>query len=125
MATTVTIDKYQDVLDSRDILDRIGDLEQWAEDGPEDVSDGEREELVILKALAEEASVSPGWQYGESLIRDSYFREYAEQLADDIGAVPDDAKWPLTHIDWEAAARELQADYFPVDFDGVTYWIRN
>jgi antirestriction protein len=125
MATTTIIDKYQDVLDSRDILDRIEDLETWAKDSPEDVSDGEREELAILKALAEEASASPDWPYGETLIRDSYFREYAEQLADDIGAVPDDAKWPLTHIDWEAAARELQYDYFPVDFDGVMYWIRN
>ena len=125
MAVTVAVDKYQDILDSRDIIARITELEQWAEESPEDVSDGEREELVILTALVEEASGSPDWEYGETLIRDSYFREYAKQLADDIGAVPDDTRWPLTHIDWEAAARELRYDYFAVDFDGVTYWIRN
>lgn len=38
-------------------------------------------------------------------------REFAEQLADDLGAVPDDAQWPLNHIDWDSAARELSMDY--------------
>lgn len=27
-------------------------------------------------------------------------------------------------VDWERAARELQMDYTPVEFDGVTYWVR-
>jgi hypothetical protein len=30
----------------------------------------------------------------------------------------------MSCIDWDQAARELQVDYFDVDFDGVTYWIR-
>lgn len=85
------------------------------------------EELAALKALAEEAESSPDWIYGEVLIRDSYFREYAEQLADDIGAVncKHANDWPLRHIDWERAAEELKADYFSVDYDGVEYWIRS
>lgn len=62
--------------------------------------------------------------HGESLIRDSYFEEYAEQLADDIGAIDRNAKWPVNCIDWEKAARELQYDYTEVDFDGEAYWIR-
>lgn len=37
----------------------------------------------------------------------------------------DDASWPNTCIDWDEAARELQYDYFTVEFDGITYWIRS
>lgn len=82
-------------------------------------------ELATLKALAEEASgYAADWRYGETLIRDSYFRDYAMELADDIGAVPRDLAWPVNCIDWDQAARELQMDYSAVDFDGVTYWVR-
>ena len=82
-------------------------------------------ELATLIALQEEAEpYVADWSYGETLIRDSYFQEYAEQLADDIGAINSNATWPNNCIDWERAARELQHDYTSVDFDGVTYWIR-
>lgn len=85
----------------------------------------ESEELAALEKLAEDASnYAADWGYGETLIRDSYFEEYAQQLAEDIGAINADATWPNNCIDWECAARELQSDYTAVDFDGVTYWIR-
>jgi hypothetical protein len=120
MMTTPT--KYDDTIDSRDILARIDELEGWAYDGS--ASEEDRVELAILQALASEASCSPDWLYGEALIRDSYFREYAMDLADDIGAILDELRWPTNCIDWDRAAQELQTDYFDVDFDGVTYWIR-
>jgi hypothetical protein len=58
------------------------------------------------------------------MIRDSYFKEYAQEFAEDIGAINKNASWPNTCIDWDQAARELQMDYTSVNFDGVTYWIR-
>jgi len=59
-----------------------------------------------------------------TFIRDSYFTEYAEELAEDIGAISKDSPWPACHIDWEAAASALQQDYTSGEFDGVTYWAR-
>lgn len=84
-----------------------------------------KDELKLLTDLAEEGdSASSEWNDGAQLIRDSYFVEYAEQLADDIGAIDKNAGWPLAHIDWKAAAEALQSDYTSVEFDGVTYWVR-
>lgn len=37
--------------------------------------------------------------------------EFAQNLADDLGLVPDDLSWPCSCIDWERAARELLQDY--------------
>lgn len=134
------ISNLDDIINSRDVIARIEELEEDRTDAgdPEgmessadvaaalsawDADNGA--ELAALKALAEEAEgYAADWRYGETLIRDSYFETYAQELADDIGAIPDDVAWPLTCIDWEAAARELQQDYTSVDFDGVTYWIR-
>lgn len=39
-------------------------------------------------------------------------RDYAENLAEELGAIPEDSAWPLNCIDWEQAARELPMDYW-------------
>lgn len=121
------INNSMDIIDSRDVIARIDELEseiESAEEDGEEPDDEMVEELEVLKALADEAGDSPDWPYGEALIRDSYFEDYAQELAEDIGAIDRGASWPNNCIDWEWAARELQHDYIAVDFDGVTYWIR-
>jgi hypothetical protein len=125
------ISNSADILDSRDVIKRIAELESdrdsfepedgetWPEAFPEEAA-----ELEALEALAKEGEGSADWNHGETLSRDSYFEDYARELADDIGAIKSDAGWPNSFIDWKAAAEALQVDYFNVDFDGVTYWIR-
>lgn len=81
-------------------------------------------ELVALLELAEQGELFSEWPDGMTLIRDSYFRDYAEQLAEDIGAIDPNAGWPLFYIDWERAADALRMDYSSIEFDGVTYWAR-
>lgn len=127
---TRPITKYDDVIDSRDIIDRISTLAEEAESLAEDgqvPDDDEVDELAALKAFAEECEgYLADWHHGESLIRDSYFEEYAEELAYDVGAIRRDEhySWPLSCINWRQAARELQQDYTSFEFDGVTYWAR-
>ena len=74
--------------------------------------------------MADEAEGYSDWLHGATLIRDSYFKTYAQQFADDIGAVNSEAGWPNSCIDWEQAADELQMDYTAIEFDGVTDWVR-
>jgi hypothetical protein len=113
------ITNAEDIIDSRDVIARIEYLES------EDELDGwDQDELNALKELQLEAEqYSPDWVYGSTLIRDSYFKDYAQELAEDIGSI-DREGWPYTCIDWEQAADELKQDYTQVDFDGVSYWIR-
>lgn len=122
------ISNTDDVIDSRDVIARIEELHDIATD--ESLSRNERtdanNELEVLQALADQASdYASDWEFGETLIRDSYFRDYAMELAEEIGAINPDAGWPANCIDWGQAARELQMDYTSVDFDGVTYWVRS
>lgn len=63
--------------------------------------------------------------YSPVMVHENYFTEYAQQLADDIGAIDADAGWPLMHIDWEAAANDLKIDYTDVTFGGHTYLWRS
>jgi hypothetical protein len=114
-----------DIFDSRDVIARIDWLASFDEDGDDALDDDEREELVKLRAFAEEAEgCAEDWQYGAAFIRDDYFTTFAQTFAEDIGAIESDARWPATCIDWDAAAVELRYDYTPVEFDGVTYWAR-
>ena len=130
-----TISNMDDIIDSRDVRKRIEELrdeieaydeerlERMATDADE--MGAERVELAALEALADEAAGCGDWEYGETLIRDSYFERYAEELANDIGAINADATWPNSCIDWERAANELKQDYTSVEFGDVTYWLRS
>lgn len=114
-----------DLIDSRDIIARIADLESDIDDTPEGEEPDENEELQALRALQAEAEGCGDWEYGATLILDSYFQEYAQELAEDIGAISKDMPWPACHIDWEAAADALKQDYTSVTFADETYWVRS
>lgn len=131
---TNEITNSEDIIDSRDIIARIEDLESegikpYSEYKTEEEA-GENielaQELESLKKLTEEASsYSDDWDFGCTLIRDSYFTEYAEELCKDIGDIPQDLPWYIAnHIDWDGVASEIKQDYTIVDFDGVEYFIR-
>ena len=173
MMTKTPLSKYDDIIDSRDIIERIEEFEAEQEGQQEcvaqlfrdldedfaaditagrsdpgqcllcvsDLPEEDREdatvsiqewreweenegaELDTLRELAAEAEGSSDWQYGETLIRDTYFKDYAQELAEDCGLEQSNS-WPQRCIDWDQAADELQMDYFSVEFDGITYWIR-
>lgn len=114
---------FEEVFDSRDIEDRIRELEadiEYMKDHDEDISEQE-EELNFLLNLRDEIDSSE-WEYGITFIEDDYFTDYAEQMAYDIGAVDVNNDWPNMHIDWEAAADALKIDYEEVRFNGKTYY---
>lgn len=130
---TTELDNSQDVIDSRDVIARIAELQElesehndsleggymWHQENPELA-----QELATLKTLAEEASAyTTDWEYGETLIRDSYLTDYARELLEDCGDLPKNLH-SYIEIDWEATARNIRMYYTPVDFDGVTYWVR-
>jgi hypothetical protein len=136
-------DGTEDQIDSREIIERIEELEAEQADLVERLSNGEitegdmqqfdkeqGAELDALRALASEAESSPDWAYGEQLIHDSYFVEYTEQLIDDcypeVSKALASSEWPMRHLklDIQQAAGELKQDYVDVTFNGSTYWIR-
>lgn len=62
--------------------------------------------------------------YPVTFINESYFEDYAQELATDCDMIKRDARWPNNHIDWTAAAKELKQDYSEYELDGVTYLAR-
>lgn len=116
------ITNNDDILDSRDVIARIEYLRELVQ--TEEATDEDIDELATLDELARQGEDVADWPDGLTLIRDSYFEDYAQEFAEDIGAINADASWPNNCIDWEQAARELQVDYTSLDFNGVTYWAR-
>jgi hypothetical protein len=124
------INNSEDYLDSRDIQERI----DWLESDDASADKWENKEIEEfqeeLKALADlktqyvDSFGQSSWEFGAQFIRESYFEDYAQELAEDIGAINSEASWPNSCIDWEQAARELSMDYTSFDFDGVEYLAR-
>lgn len=129
---TKEISNSEDLIDVRDIIARVEELETNETEADIEAlrQTDEADELVALRELLGELAGNGGdeqWRddwYPITMIRDSYFKTYAQDLAEDTGAIPDDAQWPCTCIDWDKAARELLMDYTSVELDGVTYWVR-
>lgn len=121
-----------DTIDTRDIIDRIAEITTLLngadESDPDLAAEAEdlRVELDTLTTMVEDYgdSFDDNWSNGVTLIADSYFEDYAQEFAEDIGAIDRDAAWPACHIDWEAAAASLQMDYTSIELDGTTYWGR-
>ena len=121
-----TLDLSADTIDVRDIMARVEELE-----AAESVLDAENiAELNGLTAILDDLKGNGGdeqWRgdwYPTGLIRDSYFEDYARELAEDIGAINRDATWPNNCIDWEYAAEQLQIDYTTTEIEGTDYWYR-
>ena len=134
-----TVDLSADVIDVRDIIAHVLDLryerdeyneKMGSPDAWDSVPDGEPEELGMLEGILSELAGYGGdeefegdW-YPLGLVADSYFQEYAQDLAEDCGMVDTSARWTMTCIDWKQAARELQMDYGNILIHGSTYWYR-
>lgn len=101
--------------------------EAWADATKVAKDDGWEEDRAFLLDLLklQDDQGAADWFHGETFIRESHFKDYAQQFAEDIGRIPDDAKWPCNCIDWEQAARELRMDYSSVDIAGVTFYYRS
>jgi antirestriction protein len=100
----------------RELVSRLGEYPSVAD-------------LVAAGELAEEYASEPAfWAWFDNETRDTlevdelerFYRDeyrgtfdaledYAYELACDLGTLPaDDAPWPLSYIDWQAAARDLE-----------------
>lgn len=123
----------QDFFDSRDMIERIEELEALkeaaedpdAEDSDrEDFGEEEAEELQKLTNFAEGVSDSE-WEFGMTFINDSHWEDYAQELCSDLGYLPNSLPGFISsNINWEGVATDLKVDYTSYELDGVTYWVR-
>lgn len=117
----MTISNTDDTIDSRDIIERLKELEELiaGESTPEDFL-SYCQEYDNLVSLAEEASYSPDWKYGETLIHRDYFKTYMDEMIRDCYELPELPRFMIIMLDYDA----LEQDYFSVDFDGQEFLIR-
>lgn len=131
---TYELNNTDDIIDVRDMIARVEELEDERdafdtesgnfEDSDEGAELAKLEEVLAdLQGMGGDEQWRGDW-YPITLIRDTYFKDYAQELAEEIGAIPEGATWPCTCIDWDQAARELQYNYSGVEIDGITYWTR-
>lgn len=118
-----------------DYLETVRDEADEANDPDSDLNADERndawdawaevhEEYTMLTEFWDEYSTS-NWEYGETLVNENYFTEYAEELAGDLyGSQITNAAWPFNTIDWDEAGEALKMDYTAVELDGTTFYVR-
>lgn len=130
--TNFEFNSTDDIIDVRDIIERFEELESDLEAYVEKMDDWQAnadatEEHAALEALLSDLCGNGGdeqWRgdwYPVTLIRDSYFEQYMDELLEDCGDLPKDLPCYLSiTVDYKA----LQMDYTSCEIDGVTYWYR-
>lgn len=127
---TTTLDLSADVIDVRDIIARVEELETIIGDS----LDAESVQMAMSEhqdftALLGELAGNGGdvqWHgdwYPVTLVRDFYFTDYARELLEDCGDIPRNLPHYIA-IDWDATARNIRVDYQPIEINGSTYWYR-
>ena len=119
---TKETDFSAEILDVRDLIERYEELETTRDDDEED-------EYLTLKAVLEELKGNGGdeeWRddwYPITLVSESYFIAYTQELLEDCGYIPKDfPSWIA--IDWEKTAEAVQTDYTYISIDGWSFWYR-
>lgn len=136
-------DSTDDLIDTRDICERIEELETELEAACEGQSENNifenwlpnmaaddagtfqeaAQELIALRKLVEEINEYAGddCKDGVHLIRDSYFETAMDEMLEDIGDLPKNLPSYLKiTVDYD----ELKMDYTSVEYEGVTFWFR-
>lgn len=116
------LDELKDKLDMSGLAD---EAHIAADKDPLD--EDERERYEALCALERDLGGDLG-RYADNeptAIPEDEFVNYAQELAEDTGAIQRNASWPNNHIDWDAAADALKQDYTSFDFEGTTYLVRD
>ena len=82
---------------------------------------GEYQVYLVDKAIDEEGRATfEDWDEGITLIPESSFTDYCEELVVDLGELP--KKIPdYIVIDWDATAENLKSDYASINIGGVIY----
>lgn len=118
-----TFTNTDSTIDSRDIIERIEELEALIADESTNADFLEWcQEYDTLTTLAEECEqYSDDWEYGSTLIHRDYFEEYMNDMVADCYELPKDMPyWMSVTYDYDA----LEEDYTSVNFDGEEYLIR-
>jgi len=135
-------------IDHSNTLD-LQDLAELARECGEEIADVETDEvdreesvqaLVQLSTLAAElghasdetdaesvadALYGASGSFSSGLIAEGYFGDYAQQLVEDLGMIPEGLSDIISaNIDWEGVASDLLTDYTSVRLDGEDYYIR-
>lgn len=109
-----------------DKLDSMNEAEDWPEE-LENAADDQREiaaEFIRLREFDSEGSdYAPDWRYGETIIREDYFAEYAEEMIKDVGDMPAETPGYIA-IDWDKTAENIKVDYTEIEYDGTTFLVR-
>lgn len=124
-------ERLKELIDARDDFSISADrpesesadeaAQAWAQENPDDAA-----ELGRLEALRDEIGSKGDLICGDAgpFVAEESFEEYAEQVAEEIGAIERGGGWPLSYIDWSRAADALKMDYRSIEWDGTTYWYR-
>lgn len=99
-------------------LEELADKLTAAQDS---FNDDEQKELAELESLSEEVSE---WKDGATMIPESKFTDYCQELLVDTGDLPKDLPHYI-EIDWDKTANNLSADYSEVEYQGTTYLVRD
>jgi len=114
------VDNTQETLDSRDIQERIDELQEIDQ---AKIEEYETEELNHLLKIKESVGDDESWGFGITFIRDSYFEEDSEEFAYGCGDV-DRNGMIASYVNWEEFADSRKMDFESIEFDGIEYWYR-
>ena len=115
-----------DDLDLDQFDNELANLEQVHSDAEIDQknwNESDLEEFQTLEKLIDDVSSSE-FIHGLTLINESYWVQYCQELCQDIGDISENVPDYIA-IDWDQTADNLSVDYSQCEFEGTTFYYRD
>jgi len=130
MTTANKLDLTADIIDARDIIARVEEIESEGDDtyladtDPETLGEVRTLRMILndLEGNGGDEQFRGEW-YPVTLIAEHYFTAYAREMLEDCGDIPADLP-AYVHIDWQRTARDIAVDYSTVTIQGREYLYR-
>jgi len=113
------ISDAQEELEAEDAVDEQVEISERLEQLQQELSELQEEAEDIFAFEQDCESYASG---GSTLINESYFAEYVEELARECGDISENS-WLYSYIDWDRAAEDCKMDYTTITFEGTDFYV--
>lgn len=117
-------ERVDELTNTREEWEGVEQAEEWTPADDAELSEAEDERDALAEVCGVGRDYIPDWRYGETLIREDAFEDYARDMASDMYGREAVEGGLGVYVDWERYASDVAMDYTIITIGSTDYRVR-